>query len=261
MNPVSCVSVVAALLAMPLPVTRVSDPTGVFAILDKVVLKPDAEKPTTLELHGAFAIAAGGRGNEYRAPRRGVLRFGLGRDPEEAVKQWRELQKHAGTGKIVSFSSRYEQAEKGTPPVVTDGAAAPGPMSPYGTGWGLHVVENVGYGPVRELLLLPSCEPEALLGEAERPGWMARRLTLACRNCPAPDANLAYVFEVQTSGGDRFASSAIPAGKERTTWSVDLYLEPGETVSWSVHVVGEKVARAPCATASFTVPAPADAGR
>ena len=62
-----------------------------------------------MELHGAFAVAEGSRGDYYRAPRRGVLRFSAGKKPDEAVSQWRELQKHAGSGACVALSSRWEQ--------------------------------------------------------------------------------------------------------------------------------------------------------
>lgn len=251
----------AALFVLSSPNTPVSEPTGVFAIIDKVILKPDAEKPTEIELHGAFAVAAGGRGDCYRAARAGVLRFALGKGPEESVKQWREMQKHAGTGAILAFSSRYEQNARGAAPVrVVDASATPGPLPPYGCEFGLHRLDGANWGPLRELSLLPRCE-EARVEEAERPAWLPRLVTLSCRNCTAADTDLTYVFEVQTSTGDRFASPTIPAGAGKTSWKTEIFLEPGETATWSVHVTGPKVERAPCDTATLAVPAAPPAGR
>src|SRR5688572_31366475 len=89
----------AALAIVPFPVP--SEPTGVFALLDKVVLLPDQAQPTSVELHGAFAVAEGGRGDYYRAPRTGVMRFAAGKDGAESHKPWRDLAQHAGKGTVL----------------------------------------------------------------------------------------------------------------------------------------------------------------
>ncbi|HEX5050664.1 MAG TPA: hypothetical protein VFZ65_02725 [Planctomycetota bacterium] len=242
------------------PAPPPSDPTGVFALLDKVVLLPDDQHPTEVELHGVFAVAAGPLGDYYRAPRRGVVRFAAGKKPDDAVQQWRELAKHAGKGTVLGFSSRWElNAEQALPVRVLGPGEAAGALPVYGTGFGLHEVQGVEYGPVRELLLLPRCADVAF--EAARDlRWPARRCTFTCENCLAKDADLAYVFAVDVDG-ERFASKPIPAGAGTTTWSTELVVQPGQTVSWSVHVAGGKVARAPVASASEVVPESPAAGR
>jgi hypothetical protein len=256
--PVCAVATLVAVLPVPSGVAAPlpSDPVGVFAVIDKVVLKPNAEQPTECELHGAFAVAEGRHGQYYRAPRWGVLRFGPGSKPDEAARQWRELQGKAGSGEVLAFSSRYEQFADGTNPLLVVGAADPAPaLATYGSAMGLQKVSRDGYGPIRELSLLPRCEPAVAVGPAEDARWPAKPVTLTCRNCVGQTADLGYVFEVQTSDGERFASGAIAAGKDTTSWTTMLALQPGETVTWSVHVTGSKVERAPFDTATFTVAA------
>ena len=256
--PVCAVATLVAVLPVPsaTPTVLPSDPVGVFAVIDKVVLKPDAEKPTECELHGAFAVAEGRNGQYYRAPRWGVLRFGPGSKPEEAARQWRELQSKAGSGEVFAFSSRYEQFGEGTAPVLVVGANDPAPaLATYGSAMGLHKVGRDGYGPIRELSMLPRCEPVAEVVVATDARWPVKTVTLTCRNCVATASDLGYVFEVSTSDGERFASGVIAAGKGTTSWATELAVQPGERVTWSVHVVGGKVERAPFDMSSFLVAA------
>jgi len=233
-----------------------SDPGGVYAVIDKAVLLPSVAAPTSLELHGAFALAEGPRGQYYRAPRAGVLRFGFGKDADACVQQWRAIAAQAGTGAVVWFGSRYEMLGYGAvPPVVLRADEPAGALPAYPTGWDVRVVENVDYGPARELALLPRCLPVDLGNQrqsAERP---ERRVVFQCSNCKATGDDLRYVFCVETSDGERFASAAIPPGQGTTRWTTDLALQVGETVTWSVHVVGGKDERAPFASDRFVVPA------
>jgi hypothetical protein len=242
-----------ALVPIPLP----SDPAGVYAVLDRVVLQPNAEAPTAAELHGAFALAEGHRGQYYRAPQVGVLRFQLGKDGTASVQQWRELAAVAGTGQIVAFGSRYEQGTGKAALRVESPDAVPAAATPFATGWGVHALTNVNYGPARELSLLPRCASADLGGERTHEHWPQRTVVFTATNCAAGDEDLRYVFRAETSDGDRFASGLVAPGKGITTWTTDLALQVGETVTWSVQVVGAKVERAPVASAAFTVPAAA----
>jgi len=235
-----------------------SDPSGVYAVLDRVVLQPNAEAPTSVELHGAFALAEGGRGQYYRAPRIGVLRFQLGKDREASIAQWRELLPLAGTGKIVSFGSRYEQHADGKATVrVETPDLPPAPLVPFATGWGVRPLENVNYGPARELGLLPRCAGADVGTDRTHRDWPEREVVFTATNCKAPDDELRYVFRVETSDGECVASGLVVPGKGLTTWTTALALQAGETVNWSVQVVGRNVERAPVAQASFVVPAAA----
>jgi hypothetical protein len=233
-----------------------SDPAAAYAVIDKAVLLPSAAAPTSIELHGAFALAEGLRGQYYRAPRIGVLRFGLGKDADACVQQWRAIAAQAGTGAVVSFGSRYETSVDGATPLGVRTADEPaGTLPAYSTGWDVRVLENVDYGPARQLRLLPRCLPVDLgkgRSSAERP---ERPVVFQCTNCQATGDDLRYVFCVETSDGERFASSAIPPGQGTTSWTTNLALQVGETIAWSVHVVGGKVERAPVASDRFVVPA------
>lgn len=239
-----------SLLPAPIPL---SDPAGVYAVIDRVVYEPDRERPTRIELHGAFAIAAHGRGNFYLSPRHGVLRFALGDEAEQTLRQWRDLERHAGKGTILAFSSRFAQGGPGAVPLRVLEPGADGPAVPFEPGLGLHVVENVDYGPARALRLLPRCEQAAVGGDEQKAPWLGREITLTCRNCAAADEDLAYVFEVETSAGDRVASGVVPAGEGHTTWTARLFVTPGTTVTWSVRAFGEGITEAPVERASFVV--------
>ena len=265
MNNGLCFAVVAILLALaaPAPAPQPTDPppsepSGVYAILDKVVMKPNAEQPTEVELHGAFAVAEGSRGSYYRAARRGVLRFSAGKKPEDAVALWRELMKHAGSGVCVAFSTRWEQFVPQNPLRVAAPNEPAGPPVPYGCGMGVTVMQNAHYGSVRELELLPRCL-ETTLPAPGRTEYPCQQVAFACENCIAKDKDLFYVFEVETSDGERFASGLVPAGEGKTSWTAGLALQAGEKVTWSVHVVGKGVERAPFDSRSCFVPVAAPA--
>lgn len=262
MNPGLLVAAVA-LAAMPsFPVSTAplpSDPGCVYALLDEVRFTPDDKAPTRIELRGAFAIAEGERGQYYRAPQRGVLHFALGKDADGTRAQWLDLQKQAGTGKVVVFGSRHEafgQGGPGGPQLVGADTAVPEPPR-YTTGWGVHVVENVRYGPVRELLLLPRCDRVTLDDERMHPSWPERPVVFTATNAIASEDGMHYVFTVATSDGERFASGLLPPGKGLTTWTPHLALQVGERLTWTVQVVGPGIEKAPIEVGTFVVPAKA----
>ena len=244
----------ACAAVVPLP----SDPAAVFAMVDRAVLLPDGQQPTSIELHGAFALAEGSRGAFYKSPRTGVLRFAIGSDAEASKRQWHDLAKVAGSGKVVSFGSRYEMLAKDAVPTRVMAPDEPvGKLAAFPAGFGLNEVTTDDYGPTRNLRLLPRCLPVDL-GETRTPaGWPARDVVFTCTNCMAADDDLRYVFRVETSDGERFASGAIRPGKGITTWTTSLALQVGEVVLWSVQVTGGKVMQAPIDSASFVVPAKA----
>ena len=256
MNPFA--PLVTAALAFAAVVPLPSDPAAVFAIVDRVVLQPDDQQPTRIELHGAFALAEGSRGAFYKSPRTGVLRFQLGSDVEATKRTWRDLNKVAGTGKVVSFGSRYDLLAKDAVPTRVLAVDEPeGKLPAFPVGWGLNEAELQDYGPVRALRLLPRCLPVDL-GDARVPAaWPTRDVVFSCANCTAGDDDLRYVFRVETSDGERFASGAIRPGKGITTWTPSIALQVGEVVTWSVQVTGARVAQASIDSASFVVPAKA----
>lgn len=54
-----------------------SDPTAVYARVDKVVLEPNTDSPQAIQVWGVFAMAKPDDRNDYLAPARGYLYFTL----------------------------------------------------------------------------------------------------------------------------------------------------------------------------------------
>jgi hypothetical protein len=249
----------AALLAVPaIAPAPVSDPVGVYGLIDKVVLLPDEQKPTEAEIHGTFAVARG-HGEYVAAPTVGCLWYKVGNKPEEAVRQWRELAKQAGTQMPIGFSSRFAQVK--SPLVVTpSGAPKPAAASVYDTdfGLGLHRTDGADYGVLRELRLTPKPRTPAPSGAVKvKAGrrYLDTNVHFECDNCVAKQDGLTYVFEVEVNGRDRFASPPIQPGDKVTGWDARLGLDVGDQVRWSVRVAGGNTDRVPVATAHFKVEA------
>src|SRR6185295_11515371 len=86
-------SVGAALLVSALCVATgyASDPVGVYARVDRVVLEPNSDAPQTIQVWGVFAMARPGDPNEYLPPARGYLYFSLPGDARAARAEWSDL--------------------------------------------------------------------------------------------------------------------------------------------------------------------------
>lgn len=234
-------------LAAALPI---SDPVGVYGIVDAVDLLPNAAAPTSVRLHGAFALGVG-FGDFYTTPAHGDLLFAVDDKPEECVKQWRELATLAGKHDILGFSSRHGQS--GVRLLAPGEQAEP---AKYSTWMGLQRVEGVDYGPAAELRLLPKpLTPSAADAPKAAPSErrLARKVTFTAGNCLHAPAEARYVFGVETSAGERVASDPLEPGAATTSWTVPLALLPGDRVTWHVHVVAAGVTRAPIATSRFEV--------
>jgi hypothetical protein len=88
-----------------------SDPTGIYAIVDKVVLEPNDTAPETIQIWGAFALADGKPGDNYRPAERGYLYYSLPGSQVQrnsAKDEWADLKKIAGSEQAIGFGSRYK---------------------------------------------------------------------------------------------------------------------------------------------------------
>ena len=100
---------VAVLLLALAPAARASDPTGIYAVVDKVILEPSTGSADRIQVWGVFALAEGRGGDEYAEPRRGYLYFTVVKGKEDVCrKEWADLQKVAGTKQCVALGSRYK---------------------------------------------------------------------------------------------------------------------------------------------------------
>jgi hypothetical protein len=142
--------ILTALLVCVASQTRAlaSDPIGVYARVDSVVLEPNPDAARTIQVWGVFAMAKTDDPNEYLPPARGYLYFTLPTDGRSARAEWADLAQVAGSGQIVSFGSRYEL--KARLRRVDERPAAP---DPYSLNVGLTKVRGrTDYAPVRALI-------------------------------------------------------------------------------------------------------------
>ncbi len=128
-------------------VAYASDPTAVYARVEKVVVEGGADAPQAIQVWGVFAMAKPDDRNEYLAPARGYLYFSRNSGSAAERAEWADLQQVAGTGQIVSFGSRYQLKARLRP-------AGERPMSPdpYSVNVGLTKVRGrTDYAPIRAL--------------------------------------------------------------------------------------------------------------
>jgi len=143
-------SFVLSLLA--LRTAGVSDPIGVFALVDKVTFEPNPMAPERVQIWGAFALAGKEGGNFYHPVQRGYLYFSLKPGKEDVCrKEWKDLNSIAGTDQIVGFGRRYETIRLRKP---TDKPTDPD-VYPVGTGLARINDRGTDYPPIRELRSLP----------------------------------------------------------------------------------------------------------
>src|SRR5258706_8456994 len=90
--------------------SQASDPIGIYALIDKVVMEPSDAQPHRVQIWGAFSVAMRQYGDQYTVPVRGYLYYELPAEKSAVAKaEWADMQKAAGTGQIIAFGSRYTQ--------------------------------------------------------------------------------------------------------------------------------------------------------
>ena len=96
------IAAMAALFGVPSPA---SDPVGVYAIIDRVVLEPDSVSPERIQIWGAFIVQhAPGR---YQSAR-GYLYYEANPTNRRATFiEWSDLRTLAGSNKVIGFGGRY----------------------------------------------------------------------------------------------------------------------------------------------------------
>jgi hypothetical protein len=130
-----------------------SDPVGIYALVDKVVLEPNEQKPERVQIWGAFCFAEG-RGDAYGHPKRGYLYYKLNAENENVSrKEWADLKMVAGTQQIVAFGNRHK--DKGE---IRKSDDKPKAADAYPLGFGLQKVRENHWNaaPVKALRALAS---------------------------------------------------------------------------------------------------------
>jgi hypothetical protein len=231
-----------------------SDRTGIYAVIDEVVLEPDRDAPERIRIRGAFAVARDQR--EYTDAQLGVLYFHLDeKKPEECRLEWKDLESLAGKGACVAFGARHRELPKEVVPLGEEPkktSVYPLGIDSSGAG-GLRKLEGFSvYTPIRQLHALPRPKTPAP-GVQVAPG----KVRLVATNVSAKDfPGARYVFELRGPGGARETSPPLEPGKAETAWTPELALRAGAAYTWSARIVEGKDGKdwnGPAALAAFKV--------
>lgn len=228
---------------------RASDPVGIYAIVDKVVLEPNETAPDRIQIWGSFALSTGpGMGDTYHTPVRGYLYYSFDSlNAEITTKEWNDLKSLAGTETCIGLASRYSPASR-----VRGGCEAPVKPEMYPiSALGLQKLRtNTDYQPIQDLLSTPAPrEPRD-----GSPSVEAGLVTLVVRNILTdqhPSAH--YVFQLVNSLGEILQSPEIYPGETRTEWTPSVPLGAGRTYDWNVRAVDGNWS-GPVAAACFQLP-------
>ena len=113
---------------------RLSDPIGIYGIIDKVVLAPDSANPTTIQVWGVFALSENVGGDKYKPAQRGYLYFAMDQSRAQQVRaEWADLKSLAGKRQPVGFGAKYSR----TPPRLRCAMEPPANPDAYTTNVGI----------------------------------------------------------------------------------------------------------------------------
>jgi hypothetical protein len=125
---------IAPILAITawLGVVHASGPIGVYALVDKVTLEPNADKPERIRISGVFITAKATPDNStvYGEPQRGYLYFRLpkGNSEDLARGEWADLKSIAGTRQVVGLGTSWGAKVRVTTPNQETTSPAEYPM-------------------------------------------------------------------------------------------------------------------------------------
>jgi hypothetical protein len=161
-------AIAVTLAALSIGTAQASGPLGVYALISKVTLEPNAENPERILIYGVFSIRTGDDQNTFQAPQRGYLYYTLpsGADRSVILREWSDLNAAAGTRTVIGFGGTsfadYIPDPKGGPlhtpppyhpPHLRQTGDKPENPDPYVTGAGLTKMRSdTDYGPVKSLL-------------------------------------------------------------------------------------------------------------
>src|SRR5436190_1550023 len=81
---------------------------GIYAVVDSVTLEPGTGAPERIRITGTFVVPQPVSSGLHQAPQRGYLYFSLPSERQEAIrKDWSDLAKVAGTGRVVGFAEYW----------------------------------------------------------------------------------------------------------------------------------------------------------
>ena len=87
---------------------QASDWVAVYALVDKVVMEPNSDKPEQIQIWGVFSVADPKDRYSYQAPQRCYMYF---KQPEKnegtARNEWADFKSIAGKREVVGFGNRH----------------------------------------------------------------------------------------------------------------------------------------------------------
>ncbi len=236
------VAAVVGLLALA-GAARASDPVGVYALVQKVVLEPNADKPERAQVWGVFRVAVKNAGDEYTAPAYGYFHFGLAPGKaDDSRREWADMKKVAGTGEVIAFASRY--GAKGT---LHRAAEKPDKADPHPIAGGLNKLD--ADGEIAKGLRSVPIPDEPADGGTVAGG----KITLRAHGSADKDRkNVKYVFEITSPSGDKETSDPVAAGDRANvaSWSPKMEAKGGGEYTWRAWAVAGDW-KGPAITATF----------
>lgn len=242
-------TVVAGIAAAILLATSlVSDPIGIYAVVDRVVLEPDTIQPTRIQIWGVFAVATGEvktesmhypEFNSYEPAQRGYMYFSLDPSRERPTRaEWADLRRTAGNGEVTAFGRRFDGIGR-----VRRATEPPRAPDVYPVNAGLMRARMNARPGSHGVLHVPLPVSPADGGRAT-----AGTVRLVARTLD--DTDVFYMFELQGPGGARELSPPIRPTTRETSYTPDLDLRDGAEYTWRVWVTKDGWA-APAAIATF----------
>jgi hypothetical protein len=132
-----------------------SDPVGIYAVVDRVVLAPDTANPQTAQIFGTFAFAARGDPNGYHPAQRGYVYYSINPKNERGTRAaWADLKSVAGKGDPVAFGFRYDSLGH-----VRQASETPANPELYPVGMGVRKLSRGGMDPKVEADLYKARAP------------------------------------------------------------------------------------------------------
>jgi hypothetical protein len=140
------------LAALSLSTARASGYVGVYALIDKVVMEPNADNPERIQIFGVFSIATDKQ--VFQPAQRGYLYFKLSGDNQALIRrEWADLKAAAGARTVISFGGSGFAGSFSTIPRLRKPDEKPSAPDPYVLGAGLNKMRSdTDYGPIKSLL-------------------------------------------------------------------------------------------------------------
>ena len=107
MKAIVCSAAAVLVITLGVEVVNASGPIAIYALVERVVFEPNADKPQRIRISGVF-ITAEDRSDAYSPPQRGYLYFALPNGADElALREWADLKSVAGTRQVVGLGSSW----------------------------------------------------------------------------------------------------------------------------------------------------------